>query len=113
MKFILRTCVFLAVSVPVLSTAKVPQNSVSRGNRVALRGGCDAKMGAPMAARALTIVHTCMYDAWAAYDEKAAGTQLSGALRRPANRKRQRRQLRYHKLAGPFPHLARPGGNPK
>jgi hypothetical protein len=26
-----------------------------------------------------------MYDAWAAYDEKAAGTQLSGALRRPAN----------------------------
>jgi hypothetical protein len=38
-----------------------------------------------MTARALAIVHTCMYDAWAAYDEKAVGTQLSGALRRPAS----------------------------
>jgi hypothetical protein len=37
-----------------------------------------------MAARALAIVHTCMYDAWAAYDERAVGTQLRGALRRPA-----------------------------
>jgi hypothetical protein len=25
-----------------------------------------------------------MYDAWAAYDERAVGTQLAGALRRPA-----------------------------
>lgn len=42
-------------------------------------------MGAPMAARALAIVHTCRYDAWAAYDERAVGTQLRVALRRPAN----------------------------
>ncbi|MFZ0287062.1 MAG: vanadium-dependent haloperoxidase [Terriglobales bacterium] len=35
-------------------------------------------------ARALAIVHTCMYDAWSAYDEKAVGTQLQGILRRPA-----------------------------
>jgi hypothetical protein len=41
-------------------------------------------MGAPVAARASAIVHTCMYDAWAAYDEKAIGTQLRGALRRPS-----------------------------
>jgi hypothetical protein len=44
----------------------------------------DAKTGAPTAARALAIVDTCMFDAWAAYDERAVGTQLSGALRRPA-----------------------------
>jgi hypothetical protein len=37
-----------------------------------------------MVSRALAIVHTCMYDAWAAYDEQAVGTQLRGALRRPA-----------------------------
>jgi hypothetical protein len=37
-----------------------------------------------MASRAIAIVHTCMYDAWAAYDEKANGTELSGALRRPS-----------------------------
>lgn len=36
-----------------------------------------------MVARALAVVHTCMYDAWAAYDEHAIATQLGGALRRP------------------------------
>jgi len=38
-----------------------------------------------MVSRALAIVHTCVYDAWAAYDERAIGTELSGALRRPAS----------------------------
>lgn len=33
--------------------------------------------------RMLGIVVTCMYDAWAAYDDKAVGTQLSDKLRRP------------------------------
>jgi hypothetical protein len=36
-----------------------------------------------MVARALAIAHTCMYDAWAAYDHKAVGTRLGGSLRRP------------------------------
>jgi hypothetical protein len=36
-----------------------------------------------MVSRELAIVDTCMYDAWAAYDDKAVSTQLSGALRRP------------------------------
>ena len=48
-----------------------------------LQGIRDAKLGAPVVARALAIVHTCMYDAWAAYDDRAVGTQLAGALRRP------------------------------
>jgi hypothetical protein len=43
-----------------------------------------------MAARALAVVHTCMYDAWAAYDDRAVGTQLSGALRRPESERTQR-----------------------
>src|SRR5215203_4642880 len=34
--------------------------------------------------RMLAILGTCMYDAWAAYDEKAVGTRLGGKLRRPA-----------------------------
>src|SRR5216684_485545 len=54
-------------------------------NNAALQGIRDAKLGAPMVARALAIVHTCMYDAWSAYDERAIGTQLRGALRRPAS----------------------------
>jgi len=36
-----------------------------------------------MVSRALAIAHTCMHDAWAAYDDRAIGTQLNGALRRP------------------------------
>jgi len=30
------------------------------------------------------VTHTAIYDAWAAYDAKAVGTRLGGALRRPA-----------------------------
>jgi hypothetical protein len=36
-------------------------------------------------ARALAVVHTAVYDAWAAYDAKAVGTRLGGTLRRPKN----------------------------
>jgi len=34
-------------------------------------------------ARALAVVHTATYDAWAAYDATAVGTRLGGSLRRP------------------------------
>jgi len=37
----------------------------------------------PVVARALALAHTCMYDAWAAYDKHAVGTVLGGSLRRP------------------------------
>ena len=43
----------------------------------------NSTMGPPMVARALAIVHTCIYDAWAAYDNKAVGSQFGGRLRRP------------------------------
>jgi hypothetical protein len=36
-----------------------------------------------MVARALAIVHTCIYDAWAAYDERARGTQTGRTLAQP------------------------------
>src|SRR5216117_2048447 len=35
-------------------------------------------------ARALAIINTCIYDAWAAYDATALGTRLGAELRRPA-----------------------------
>jgi len=40
-----------------------------------------------MVARVLAIVHTCMYDAWAAYDQRAVGTQLGGSLRTHPSRR--------------------------
>jgi hypothetical protein len=49
-----------------------------------IRRAVPRVMGPPMAARALAITHTCMYDAWAAYDRTAVGTRLGEALRRPA-----------------------------
>jgi hypothetical protein len=58
-------------------------NVVIQWNKAALQGVRDSKLGPPMVARALAIVHTCIYDAWAAYDESAIGTQLGSDLRQP------------------------------
>jgi hypothetical protein len=41
-----------------------------------------------MVARALAIVHTCIYDAWAAYDQHALGTRLGGSLRQHPSHRR-------------------------
>jgi hypothetical protein len=57
-------------------------------NDAALQGVRDSKLGPPMVARALAIVHTCIFDAWAAYDHQAVGTRLGGALRRPPRERR-------------------------
>src|SRR5581483_12153522 len=70
-------------SISAHASAHPEMNLVLRWNSAALQGVRESNLGAPMASRALAIVHTCMYDAWAAYDERAVGTQLSGALRRP------------------------------
>ncbi|MGI9038552.1 MAG: vanadium-dependent haloperoxidase [Gemmatimonadota bacterium] len=43
----------------------------------------DLGHGPPMEGRTLAIVHTAMFDAWAAYDPVAVGTRLGGDLRRP------------------------------
>src|SRR5215218_7678913 len=39
--------------------------------------------GPTVAARAIGMLHTATYDAWAAYDRDAVGTQLGGNLRQP------------------------------
>jgi hypothetical protein len=92
---------------PVL--AAQTQNAVLRWNEAALQGVRDAKLGAPVAARSLAIVDTCVYDAWAAYDEHAVGTQLGGALRRPlaertlANKERAISYAAYRALSDVLP----------
>jgi hypothetical protein len=40
--------------------------------------------GPTVTARAIHVVHTAIFDAWAAYDARALGTRLRGSLRRPA-----------------------------
>jgi hypothetical protein len=68
-------------------TARPGDSVAIRWNEAFLQGVRDSKLGPPMVARALAIGHTCIYDAWAAYDHKAVGTRLGGSLRRsPAER---------------------------
>lgn len=43
-----------------------------------------------IAARSLAIWATAVYDAWAAYDDKAVGSRLGGKLRRPARERNTR-----------------------
>ncbi len=45
----------------------------------------NQSLGPPITARALALVSTAIFDAWAAYDENAVGTQLGGTLRRPTS----------------------------
>ena len=74
----------LMVSVrPAIPSPTAEPNIVIQWDNAALQGVRDSKLGAPMVARTLAVVHTCMYDAWAAYDSAALGTELRGVLRRP------------------------------
>lgn len=58
---------------------------VTKWNDAALEAIRITHPGPPMVARDLAITHTCIYDAWAAYDNKAKGTRFGNNLRRPNN----------------------------
>jgi hypothetical protein len=73
-----------ALGAPAPPPAIAADTPVVQWNDVLLEAIRQSKPGPPIVARALAIVHTAMYDAWAAYDPVAVGTQLGGALRRPA-----------------------------
>jgi hypothetical protein len=78
-------------------------------NEAALEAIRVTHPGPPIVARALAVTHTCMYDAWAAYDQKAKGSLLGGALRRPAaqrtddNRRQAMSFAAYRALTDLFP----------
>jgi uncharacterized protein DUF6851/vanadium-dependent haloperoxidase-like protein len=72
----------LSLTAAISSYAQGP-TIVVQWNQAVLQGVRDSTLGPPMVARALAVVHTCAYDAWAAYDKHAVGTQLGGQLRRP------------------------------
>jgi hypothetical protein len=71
-------CLLVAASLPVAAN-----NVVVFWNEAALDSIRMSRPGPPIVARMLAIAHTCMYDAWAAYDAIALGTRLGAALRRP------------------------------
>jgi hypothetical protein len=85
------------------------ENVVIQWNNAALQSIRYLHPGPTISARALAITHTCMYDAWAAYDSTANATVLGGRLRRPAaehteaNKQKAMSFAAYRCLADLFP----------
>ena len=74
--------VLLVVCAPVRPAA-AQGTVVVQWNETMLQAIRNTRFAPMFAARALAIVHTAMFDAWAAYDDTAIGTQFGGTLRHP------------------------------
>jgi hypothetical protein len=90
------------------SAAPAGANVVLRWNDALLDAVRMTRMGPPITARALAIVHTAVYDAWTPYTEAAVPTQL-GPPRRPqsertlANKSEATSYAAYRALLDLFP----------
>lgn len=87
--------IFSSFLQPVSAETELNQGSnvVVQWNSVMLQAIRDTNPGPPIVARALAITHTCMYDAWAAYDEFATGTQWRRPLRAPLSQRTQSNKI--------------------
>lgn len=99
-------------SVTFTATATAPQspdNLVIQWNNQLLLVFLNSNTLPTVSARALGILQTSVFDAWAAYDAKAVGTQLGGTLRRPeiertlANKQTAISYAAYRTLVDLFP----------
>ncbi len=68
-------------AVPVRAAAG--GSAVLQWNLAALQAIQAGHLGPPMVARALAVLHTCIYDAWALYDPVAAPVYAPPSLRQP------------------------------
>jgi len=74
-----------SVTFTATATDPIPDsNVVITWNTALLISFQNANTSPTVSARALGELQTSVFDAWAAYDAKAIGTQLGGTLRRPA-----------------------------
>src|SRR5260370_13524519 len=69
------------------------ENVVIRWNNAALQTIRYRRPWPTINARVLAITHTCMYDAWAAYDDKALATILGSQLKRPAGERTEQNKI--------------------
>ena len=76
-------CALTLSAAPALAGNFDDATTVVRWNEALLQAVRDARMPPPQVARALAVVHTSMFDAWAAYDAVAVGTRLGPRFRRP------------------------------
>jgi hypothetical protein len=72
------------IYIPVDPT-RIHLNSIELWDETAQQAVRNTKPGPTVASRAYGIVHTAMFDAWAAYDPTALSTQLGDSLQRPVN----------------------------
>ena len=85
-----RVAVRAAAAVLVLTVVTPPavhasgDNVVLQWNQAMLQAIGTTRTTPVVAARALAVVHTCMYDAWAAHDPVADGVNWTRDLRQPA-----------------------------
>lgn len=100
--------VFLSSSA-IAADLTTGETSVVEWNKVALQAIKDTSPGPTVAARALSILHTGIFDAWSAYDPVAIGTQLGDTLQRPlsentlANKNKAIGYAAYRTLVDLFP----------
>ena len=67
-----------------LATVEDPSPTISvQWDQAVQQAVINTAPGPTIASRAYSMVHTAMFDAWAAYDPKAISTQLGDALQRP------------------------------
>ena len=106
-----RLVAVLLLSIPGLVCAQsngVQDNVVLRWNQAALDAIVISRTAPVIAARALAIMHTCMYDSWVAYDDNARSAMSAVSPRRPsaertaANRERAISFAAYRALADLF-----------
>ncbi len=94
---------------PARTRETVADTVVVQWDNAALQAIRATKPGPPMVARALAVVHTCIYDAWAMYDPIAIATAASSRLRQPtavrtpANKRQAVSFAAYRALADLFP----------
>lgn len=98
----------LSINLFLPAFAQESDNVVIQWNKVLLQAVRDTKFTPPKVSRTLAIVHTAIFDAWAAYDSKAVATH-GGDLRRPeaertdANKEKAISFAAYTTLIDQFP----------
>ena len=100
---------FTALCAVLLTHSLTHATVVAEWNETALAEVRNSKLGPPATARALAIAHTCMYDAWAAYNKAALGAVTADRLRQPssertnANREKAISHAAYNCLLNLYP----------
>lgn len=112
----LAAALVLAAAVPALAHEREEDQDAYTGptlvvqwNQVLLEAIRQQRLGPPMTARAIGMVYTAGFDAWAAYDDMAVPTIMTDGFRRPeaerteANRERAYSYAVYRTIHDLFP----------